>query len=318
MPEISVIVPVYNVEQYLQRCVNSILAQSFSDFGLIIVDDGSSDKCGDLCDKYLELDSRIILIHQHNGGLSSARNVGLDLSFTNINSEWITFIDSDDWIHPEFLFALLHGIQECGTMISACSYKRVTVNADSYAEKENKFLVYTPSDYYKNIDGSVTAWGKLYNKHLFKSIKYPVGKIHEDEFVTYRLVFSCNNIAHTDSILYYYYFRENSITNEQWSSAKLSLFEGYENQICFFERNNNLELRDYIFSYYIDSLMNSYYLTKGKDLQDRKTIKNKLRFCKKKYKYIPMISFRNNKKLYEILYPKTMRAFYFFRNYFFT
>ena len=148
---VSIIMPTYNCGQYIERTIKSVLEQTYKNWELIIVDDGSSDKCGDLCDKYLELDSRIILIHQHNGGLSSARNVGLDLSFTNINSEWITFIDSDDWIHPEFLFALLHGIQECGTMISACSYKRVTVNADSYAEKENKFLVYTPSDYYKNI-----------------------------------------------------------------------------------------------------------------------------------------------------------------------
>ena len=313
MGDISVIVPIHNVEKYLYRCIDSILAQTFTDFELILVDDGSPDNCGEICDMYTELDSRIILIHQHNGGLSSARNVGLDLSFTNINSEWITFIDSDDWIHMEYLYTLLHGIQECGTMISTCSYKRVSENADSYTEKENKFMVYTASDYYKNIDGSVTAWGKLYNKHLFDNVKYPVGKIHEDEFVTYRLVFSCKNIAHTDSILYYYYFRENSITNEQWRSAKLSLFEGYEKQLCFFERNNNLELRDYIFGYYINSLVNSYFLTKPKDSDDRKIIKKKLKFCKKKYKPIPMFSFRNNKKIYEILYPKIMKIYNFLK-----
>ena len=107
MPTISVIVPVYKVEKYIHRCVDSILSQTFTDFELILVDDGSPDNCGKICDEYAEKDIRIHVIHQENGGLSAARNAGIDWVFANSDSEWITFIDSDDWVHPEYLERLL-------------------------------------------------------------------------------------------------------------------------------------------------------------------------------------------------------------------
>ena len=110
MPVISVIVPVYNVEKYLHRCVDSILAQTFTDFELILVDDGSPDNCGKICDEYAEKDSRIHVIHKVNGGLSDARNAGLDWAFANSNSEWVTFIDSDDWVDKYYLEYLYNSI----------------------------------------------------------------------------------------------------------------------------------------------------------------------------------------------------------------
>ena len=108
MPQISVIVPVYKVEDCLNRCVDSILKQSFSDFELILIDDGSPDQCGAICDEYAKKDNRIVVIHQNNGGLSAARNAGIDWAFANSQSEWLTFIDSDDWVHPEYLERLLN------------------------------------------------------------------------------------------------------------------------------------------------------------------------------------------------------------------
>ena len=109
MPQISVIVPVYRVEAYLDRCVTSILNQTFRDLELILVDDGSPDNCGALCDAYGRADSRVRVIHQKNGGLSAARNAGIDWVFANSDSQWLTFIDSDDWVHPEMLRRLLDG-----------------------------------------------------------------------------------------------------------------------------------------------------------------------------------------------------------------
>ena len=103
MPQISVIVPVYKVEAYLARCVDSVLAQTFSDFDLILVDDGSPDNSGAICDEYAEKDPRIVVIHQKNGGLSAARNAGIEWAFAHSNSQWLNFIDSDDWVHPEYL-----------------------------------------------------------------------------------------------------------------------------------------------------------------------------------------------------------------------
>ena len=107
MPTISVIVPVYKVEKYIHRCVDSILEQTYADFELILVDDGSPDNCGAICDEYATQDSRVVVIHQENGGLSAARNAGIDWAFTNSDSQWISFVDSDDWVHPEYLERLL-------------------------------------------------------------------------------------------------------------------------------------------------------------------------------------------------------------------
>ena len=103
MPKISVIVPVYKVEKYLRRCIDSILNQTFNDFDLILVDDGSPDSCGDICEKYEKTDNRITVIHRENGGLSAARNSGIKWALKNSDSEWITFVDSDDWLHPDYL-----------------------------------------------------------------------------------------------------------------------------------------------------------------------------------------------------------------------
>ena len=120
MPVISVIVPVYKVEPYLHRCVDSILSQTYTDFELILVDDGSPDNCGAICDKYAKLDSRIHVLHKKNGGLSSARNAGIDWVFANSDSQWFSFIDSDDWVHPQYLELLYQAVKAYEVRISQC------------------------------------------------------------------------------------------------------------------------------------------------------------------------------------------------------
>ena len=120
MSIISVIVPVYNVEPYLNRCVDSILEQTFTDFELILVDDGSPDNCPAICDEYARKDSRIHVIHQKNGGLSDARNAGIDWVVANSDSQWISFVDSDDWVHPMYLFTLLSAVKTTNTYVSVC------------------------------------------------------------------------------------------------------------------------------------------------------------------------------------------------------
>ena len=120
MPAISVIVPVYKVEKYIHRCVRSILGQTYADFELILVDDGSPDNCGVICDEYAAKDSRVVVIHQENGGLSAARNAGIDWVFANSDSQWLSFIDSDDWVHPEYLQRLLDAATYAGTCPLGC------------------------------------------------------------------------------------------------------------------------------------------------------------------------------------------------------
>ena len=137
MAVISVIVPVYKVERYLKRCVDSILDQTFRDFELILVDDGSPDQCGEICEKYAKKDKRIIVLHRENGGLSAARNTGLDWIFANSNSIYVTFIDSDDWVHPQYLEILLSVIESNKVAVSVGQFQRVNEYVTSNENKEN-------------------------------------------------------------------------------------------------------------------------------------------------------------------------------------
>ena len=136
MAEISVIVPVYKVEKYIKRCIDSILIQTFQDFELILVDDGSPDKCSQICEKYAQRDERIVVLHRENGGLSAARNTGIDWTFLNSESKYITFIDSDDWIHPQYLDILYQAVINMKSPVSVVGFKRVeNFEAVSYTRK---------------------------------------------------------------------------------------------------------------------------------------------------------------------------------------
>lgn len=228
MPTISVIVPVYNVEQYLDRCIQSILAQSFTDFELILVDDGSPDNCPAMCDAWAEKDSRIKVIHKENGGLSDARNVGFAASC----GEWITFIDSDDYVHPQMLQALYDAVRKYGTKISACGFLRT--NGEALAENfDTTVKVWNAEDYYlqKPIESAIPCC-KLYDRSVV--LPYPKGKIHEDEFVTYRILFACKQIAVLDAKLYGYYRNPNSIMRRTWGPEQMSGMEAIKEQMTFF------------------------------------------------------------------------------------
>ena len=161
---ISVVVPIYNVEKYLNRCVDSILNQTFTDFELILVDDGSPDNCGKICDEYAEKDNRVRVIHKPNGGLSDARNAGIEWALKNSDSEWITFIDSDDWVHPNYLEFLLQAAEKNNTSVSICGFVR-TENKSDFPKYSFESKVYSNEDFWieKNVN-AVIACAKLYKK----------------------------------------------------------------------------------------------------------------------------------------------------------
>lgn len=236
MPTISVIVPVYNVEKYIHRCVDSILGQTFTDFELILVDDGSPDNCGAICDEYAQKDSRVIVIHQKNGGLSAARNAGIDWAFANSDSQWLTFVDSDDWIHPRMLEMLLDAVNSCGVKISACGYQEMQQQEPYEEIKETEYKKVIPNDFYvADMVNSVVAWGKLYHKSCFESIRYPVGKIHEDEFVTYKLLYAQPLVAQSQKKCYFYFQNLDGISKKTWSPARLDAIEAFGEQVCYFK-----------------------------------------------------------------------------------
>ena len=166
MPKISVIVPVYNVEAYLKRCVDSILAQTYTDFELILVDDGSPDNCPAMCDEYALQDRRVKVIHQQNGGLSAARNAGIDWGFQNSNSEWFSFVDSDDCVHPKYLEALLNA--------AIGSYVEFTEDVPAIEIVAEPQIRNTEDFFIEKHVNAIIACGKLYRRKCFEEIRYPV------------------------------------------------------------------------------------------------------------------------------------------------
>ena len=182
-PLLSIIVPVYDVERYLPKCIDSILAQTFTDFELILVEDGSPDNCPALCDAAAARDARIRVIHQKNGGLSAARNAGLDAA----RGEWIGFVDSDDYIAPEMYEALYKAVQSTGADLALCDYAEVNETGAlcppmhiSLAEQ-----VFTGRELLKNATDTMIqpAWNKLYRRAIFAQLRYPEGKLNEDLFL---------------------------------------------------------------------------------------------------------------------------------------
>ena len=236
MPLISVIVPVYKVKEYLHRCVDSILSQSFDSFELILIDDGSPDECGEICDSYAAKDDRVIVIHQTNQGLSEARNSGIDWAMNNSDSEWLTFIDSDDWIHVDYLKLLYDAVIKYNVELSICNcIKTSNFLVDSYILDKGEKL-FEPEDFwcFRQYGG---AWAKLYKKEHFKDIRYPKGLLYEDIYVTYRLYFMQRKIVYIEAPLYYYFIRDDSITKSEWNPAVLSQIVGRKEQLKFFKKN---------------------------------------------------------------------------------
>lgn len=235
VPEVSIVVPIYNVEPFLRRCIDSILSQTYPDFQLILVDDGSPDRCGQICDEYAEKDSRIHVIHRENGGLSTARNSGIDWVFDGHYTEWITFIDSDDWVTPNYLEELLSVAQLYQVNIAVGSSQHAHEGEVFTECAYDEVVKYTPEEFWvKDKDLATVAWAKLYKTSLFDSIRYPKGKLHEDEFTTHLLLFSQESIAVTDARLYNYYFTPNSIMRSKWTIKKLDALEAVEDQMLFF------------------------------------------------------------------------------------
>lgn len=211
-PLISVIVPIYKVEKFLPSCIDSILAQTYQNLEIILVDDGSPDNCGLICDQYAKKDSRIVVIHKENGGLSDARNAGLDIC----KGEYIAFVDSDDLLHQDFVNALLCNIADCDMIL--CRYRKfVDEESLDHITGTQGLQVFTGFALLENMNlfsdsVLIVAWNKLYKKEIWQALRYPIGRLHEDEYVIHHILGKCETVGVLDSRLYYYRQREDSIT----------------------------------------------------------------------------------------------------------
>ena len=229
MSLISIIVPVYKVETYLDRCVASVANQTHEDIEIILVDDGSPDNCPVMCDAWAEKDRRIKVIHKENGGLSDARNAGMAAAA----GEYIAFVDSDDWIAPEMLERLLNAIQEDKSDIAACTVEMVWED-----DTPNRLLTVQKNCVLNRLEAQEAllkesllkqpVWYKLYRAALIQVIPFEVGKYHEDVFWSYQAVGSAERVSIIDYVGYYYTQRSGSIMGEQYSLKRLDAMEAIE------------------------------------------------------------------------------------------
>ena len=277
-PTISIIVPIYKVENYLERCINSILNQSFKNFELILVDDGSPDRCGEICDEYAKKDSRIKVIHKKNGGLSDARNAGLNIA----TGDYIGFIDSDDFIHKNMYKILYDGIIKTSSDIAQCKFKYFS-NIDEIENKKNINKEFTT---YTNIEGingiidnkelNTNIWNKIYKRELFDGVLFPKGKIHEDEFVTYKLFYKAKKICSINEKLYYYFNNSNGIMRNLNIDSKFNWVEAIEERNKFLLDNKEVQLFNKSNNILFFNLLNLRYSIKKSNNLSGKSEKYKI------------------------------------------
>ncbi|MBQ8813389.1 MAG: DUF1792 domain-containing protein [Lachnospiraceae bacterium] len=311
MPQISVIVPVYKVEPYLRHCVDSILRQSFTDFELILVDDGSPDGCPAICDEYAAKDSRVVVIHQQNGGLSAARNVGIDWVFVNSDSQWISFIDSDDWIHPQMLEALYHAVITHDVTVSICGYGETEGEDIQIDENCLSAKVQKPEWFYvEHTVNATIACAKLYGRECFTQIRYPNGKLHEDEFTTYKILFDQEKLAVISEPLYCYYHNPNSITTSAWTPRRMEVIEAFDEQLSFFEEHDYPKALARRVQSYLWMLGSQYYsacVVKQDYVNEIKQLRRKMKSILRRYALQIDRTWPEYEAILEIVYPVRSR-----------
>ena len=222
-PLVSIIVPCYNVEQYLPKCIDSILCQSYKNLEVWLVDDGSPDRCGEICDEYANKDARVKVIHKQNGGLADARNVALDV----MTGEYVVCVDSDDCISPTHIEGLYRLIEKYDAKIAINTYCAFLEGTEPRpAKKNDKDVVLEPGlkalevmFYQEHFDTS--AWGKMYRADLFDGVRYPKGLLFEDLPTTYKLFLKADKVAYNGKQSYFYLLRSNSIEGAAFSPKKL-------------------------------------------------------------------------------------------------
>ena len=238
MPRLSVIVPVYKVEKYIHKCVDSILNQTFTDFELILVDDGSPDNCGKICDEYAEKDSRVRVIHKENGGQSSARNRGLDVARGDI----IGFVDSDDDIDVNMYQNLIEFMDKEALDLVFCDVYLVrgTKIREQSMYSNNKVMSKKQGlndNLVCKIDNAV--WNKIYKKEIFKNLRFTEGIVYEDVRIMYKIFDSIKKCGYLKKSLYYYYKRKNSTIAQSFNSkSRYDCFKGYKERLEFSIKEN--------------------------------------------------------------------------------
>ena len=269
-PLISVIVPIYKVEKYLHRCIDSIRNQEYKNLEILLVDDGSPDNCGLICDKYAKKDKRIKVIHKKNGGLSDARNSALDV----MNGEYVTFVDSDDYVTDMYIYNLYNALRDSDVRMAVSGFENVfEEHRNLQGETYKEILVYSAEEclmkmfYQEGME--TTAWGKLYHRSLFEDIRYPLSKLYEDISVTYKLICKCEKIAFIENRDYFYFQRKDSIQYQEFTIQKLDAIYHMQEVYSFIE-DKYPKLKDAVVCRYFSILSNILFQIKVGEYEKEK------------------------------------------------
>ena len=315
MPKISVIVPVYNVEKYLHECVDSVLAQTFSDFELILIDDGSQDNSGAICDEYAIKDKRITVIHQKNQGQAAARNNAIAIA----RGEWIHFVDSDDLIHPQMLEILYSGVDET-TQISMCGLCKGIDLPDEFCSRKSNYnfkkcpvtekeLISMYNDFYQYW----VVWAKLIKKEIVEKYLFTSGRIYEDTAAVFKWINETEFVSITDEQLYFYRHNPNSTMQIKFSLKNLDRLWAIEEQMKFFDTTDFNDLKKTIYKKYAVTCADIYYrlLENPEWAKEAQKLKSHLKaFMKNEGR---LINFNEDwifNMVYGVLYPKPIRILF--------
>ena len=312
--KVSIIIPVYNVEKYISKCVDSVINQTFTNLEILLIDDGSPDNCPSICEAYARKDKRITVIHKKNGGLSDARNYGLDKA----TGEFILFVDSDDYIRKDMCEIMINDALINNADIVMCNYYWVDSQGnDLNINNQIDNIIYTPEQYlhaYINTQeaGFIIACNKLYKREIFNDLRYPVGKINEDYFLIHKVVYRSKIISSINEKLYFYVQTENSIMRSHFTVKRMDMAEALYDQIRFAETVGNNELKQFA----IERL--SYELVKYKNYLNDKECLNRYKTLQRKLKFLAFEksawrTFPVRGRMYyrlEILFPNLMRSIF--------
>lgn len=313
--EITVVAPVYQVENYIDRFLKSIDSQTLNDFEMLLIDDGSWDDSPCICDEYLMNNSEAITFHKKNGGASTARNIGIDYSFMSEN-KWLAFLDSDDWIHKDYFKLLYDAVQTNGAQISMCNAVRTEDATYSFEENTNIICeAKTPEELWcKDRTLCVVPWGKLFDKTLFKNIRFPEGVIQEDEAVSYLVLFGTKKISFFEDDLYVYFQTPSSVMRDVWSPKFLSGLDSLEKQVEFFKKNGYYNAMRESANTYLYFLKAYSKTAKKSGYGEYCTVlKTRLRNGIKYYRKELELPVEGNEWVYALAYPVEMKVYFVFR-----
>lgn len=278
---ISIIVPAYNVERYLSRCLDSLINQTYTNIEIIIVDDGAKDNTPNICDSYEKMDIRVHCYHKSNGGLSDARNFGLEYA----TGDYLTFIDSDDYVSLDYVKTLYELIIENNADISICNFEKVAEGKRPCGKNDGETLLFSQDECMTQLlEGAYglqfsTAWGKLFKRGVFRDIRFPIGKVHEDIFVAHHWYNNASIVAYTTKQLYYYMFREDSITSKERAQlfTNSDLLDAVKEKMLFFSSWNEGKYLNKGYATYVTMCLGVYPRLDSQLNSNRRLIREDMR-----------------------------------------